>query len=116
MKLGSGTHLPDTENPCVMEYVSRLQGEEFSDHPVCVHPVIASAARAVNDWMPDGDRDKLLLLVSSMVGTSGIVTDDEAVSSKISLYINDSGNVNGELADRLYRYMAFVIDLVRSYA
>src|SRR5580704_9839784 len=70
MKLGSGTHLPGTENPCVMEYVSRLQGEEFSDHPVCVHPVIASAARAVNDWMPDGDRDKLLTLVSSMVGTS----------------------------------------------
>jgi len=47
---------------------SYLAGERWSDHPACTHPLLASAARAVNDATTDGARSRLALLVPSVVG------------------------------------------------
>jgi hypothetical protein len=52
-----------------MELASALAGEPWSDHPACVHPVLAAIARAVNDGTGDAGRAGLVALVPAMVGT-----------------------------------------------
>lgn len=47
---------------------SYLAGERWSDHPSCTDPLLASAARSVNDRTSDGARSRLALLVPSVVG------------------------------------------------
>lgn len=53
-----------------MELVSLLNGEEWSDHPVCVQPVLASVARAVNDRVSDAERERLVALAPKLAGTA----------------------------------------------
>ncbi len=61
-----GTHQPSDGKACVMEAASWLAGEEWSDHPRSVHPVIARVARSVNDSLGVAERQRLwhLLLLS----------------------------------------------------
>jgi len=61
-----GTHQPSDDKACVMEAASWLAGEEWSDHPRSVHPVIARVARSVNDSLGVAERQRLwhLLLLS----------------------------------------------------
>ena len=55
---------------CVMEAVSYIAGEPWSDHPQCASPVIAAFLRAWNEALPDEDRDRLLKpLIPRLVGT-----------------------------------------------
>ena len=68
--LSSGAHADPKEGACVMEYVSFLAGEEFSDRPKCTDPVLASMARQVNDSLSDADRQRLLPLVPRVIGTA----------------------------------------------
>jgi hypothetical protein len=58
--LTEGNHASIEEGACVMELVSWVAGEPWSDHPECVCPVIAAFLRAWNDGLPDGERDTLL--------------------------------------------------------
>jgi hypothetical protein len=53
-----------------MELVSLLNGEEWSDHPLCVQPVLASVARAVNDRVSDAGREQLVALAPRLAGTA----------------------------------------------
>src|SRR5690606_21964817 len=59
-----------SEGACVMEYVSLLAGEDFSDSPECTHPLLASAARVVNDYLPDNERHLLVPLIGRLFGTA----------------------------------------------
>src|SRR5690606_19211706 len=68
--LSAGAHDHPSEGACVMEYVSLLAGEDFSDSPVCTHPVLASAARVVNDYLPDSERYLLVPLIGRLFGTA----------------------------------------------
>src|SRR5690606_39216218 len=68
--LSAGAHDHPSEGACVMEYVSLLAGEDFSDSPVCTHPVLAAAARAVNDNLPDNERHLLVPLIGRLFGTA----------------------------------------------
>src|SRR5690606_30825303 len=68
--LSAGAHDDPSEGACVMEYVSLLAGEDFSDYPVCTHPVLASAARVVNDYLPDSERYLLVPLIGRLFGTA----------------------------------------------
>ena len=43
--LSSGSHDAEQGEACVMEYVSMLAGEEWSDRPECTHPLLAHEAR-----------------------------------------------------------------------
>ena len=40
-----GKHLNATDGTCLMELVSVLAGEPFTDQPSCVHPTLAALAR-----------------------------------------------------------------------
>lgn len=70
--LSAGSHDADHGEACVMEYVSLLAGEEWSDRPECTHPLLAHEARTTNDLLLDSDRSRLVPLVGRLFGT----TDD----------------------------------------
>ncbi|MEO3937690.1 hypothetical protein V3N99_13165 [Dermatophilaceae bacterium Soc4.6] len=68
--LAAGAHDADAGEACVMEYVSLLAGEEWSDRPDCTHPLLAHEARTVNDELGDRDRHLLVPLVGRLFGTT----------------------------------------------
>jgi hypothetical protein len=54
-----------------MEMASVLAGERWSDHPACTHALLGHLARLVNDHTTDAARDRLAILIPSVVGLSG---------------------------------------------
>jgi len=61
LHLGDGSHDGLDKGLCVMEAVSYVAGEPWSDHPKCACPVIAAFMRSWNDSLPnDVERDRLL--------------------------------------------------------
>jgi hypothetical protein len=68
--LTAGAHDPEAGEACVMEYVSVLAGEPWSDRPECTHPLLAHEARTANDLASDADRHRLVPLVGRLFGTS----------------------------------------------
>jgi hypothetical protein len=70
--LSAGSHDAEHGEACVMEYVSLLAGEEWSDRPECTHPLLAHEARTTNDLLRDSDRPRLVPLIGRLFGT----TDD----------------------------------------
>ena len=68
--LQSGGHSSQSGEVCLLEAVSVLAGEVFSDHPESACPVLATFGRALNDAMPDDETRGLLLpLVPLLIGT-----------------------------------------------
>lgn len=72
--LSAGAHDAEAGEACVMEYVSLLAGEQWSDRPECTHPILAHEARATNDLLGDDDRPRLVPLIGRLFGT----TEDSA--------------------------------------
>ena len=68
----SRAHYTQVERPepCVLEAVSKLAREPWTDRPTCVHPVLGSVARAVHDHSSKTARRALLPLAPSFVGTA----------------------------------------------
>ncbi|WBQ03356.1 hypothetical protein [Kribbella sp. CA-293567] len=56
--------------PCVLELVSKLAREPWTDRPACVHPVLGSIARMVHDHSTKAGRRKLLPLAPAFLGTA----------------------------------------------
>ena len=73
--LARGGHPSPSQGVCLLEAVSWLAGEPFSDHPECVSPVLAAFGRALNDALPDAERQRLLPLVPLLVGSVDPVAD-----------------------------------------
>lgn len=70
MQLQSGPHDSIDEGMCVMEAVSYIAGEPWSDRPVCACPVISAFMRQWNDDLNTDDRNRLLApFVQRPVGT-----------------------------------------------
>jgi hypothetical protein len=70
VKLAEGKHESVVDGACAMEAVSYIAGEEWSDSPQCVSPVIGAFLRRWNDDLPDDDRQRLLMpLIPEIVGT-----------------------------------------------
>ncbi|AXT84544.1 hypothetical protein C6I20_04585 [Aeromicrobium sp. A1-2] len=68
--LAAGSHDADHGEACVMEYVSLLAGEDWSDRPECTHPLLAHEARTTNDLLRDSDRTRLVPLIGRLFGTT----------------------------------------------
>ena len=68
--LARGAHDRRTDGVCVMEAVAWWAGEDHSDRPECVSPVIGAFLRSWNDALPDGDRQQLRRWVPEVVGTN----------------------------------------------
>jgi hypothetical protein len=69
IKLLAGSHRNPQNGSCVMEVVSYIAGEEYSDHPECACPLITTFAIAVNDRMDDAARQRLLPFVLRIAGS-----------------------------------------------
>lgn len=70
--LQRGGHLSPDEGMCLLEYVSVLTGEAWSESPRCTHPVLAAAGRSVNDALPDDLRQDLMPLAVRLAGTADL--------------------------------------------
>ena len=68
--LRSGAHTSPSDGVSLMEAVSALAGEPWSNSPSCTSPVIAAYARSLNDWLPDGARQRLKVYIPRLVGTA----------------------------------------------
>src|SRR6266702_835429 len=69
--LASGGHSMREQGVCLLEAVAWMAGENHSDHPACVCPVLGALGRRVNDRLPDDLRQQLIPLVPHMIGTRG---------------------------------------------
>jgi hypothetical protein len=68
--LSVGSHEDIAHGMCVMEAVSYVSGERWSDHPECASHVISAFLRYWNDTLPDDERDALLRpLIPRLIGT-----------------------------------------------
>jgi len=77
--LTRGAHKKPRHGACLMEYVSVLAGDPFSDSPACTDPTLAAIARAVNDYSGDEQRQRLGRLASdlSVAGPTGVRAQQE---------------------------------------
>lgn len=53
-----------------MEWVAYLAGEEHSDQPVCVSPMLRKFCISLNDVLPDEPRQRLRPYLARTIGTS----------------------------------------------
>jgi len=67
--LARGKHTSPRSGACVMELASMLAGEEFTDRPASVCPVVAAFLRAYNDAIDDRRRQDLYRHAAGAVGT-----------------------------------------------
>jgi hypothetical protein len=81
-------------DPCVMELVSKLAREPWTDRPSCVHPTLSAVARAVHDHSSSTGRRALLPLAPSFLGTAR--PGFESTARLVSLCVS-TALVGGEL-------------------
>jgi hypothetical protein len=60
----------DRPEPCLLEIVSKLAREPWTDRPSCVHPTLASIGRVVHDLSSPAGRRALLPLAPAFIGTT----------------------------------------------
>lgn len=70
VKLEAGPHNEGEGKACVMEVVSMLAHEDFTDSPDCTCPVITGMLQALNDCMNDEERQSLWLYATKVVNTN----------------------------------------------
>ena len=67
-----GSHDSPKKGACVMEAVSYVGGESWTDRPGCCCPVIGAVMRHINDALPSGKVDLVMRpRVHRLVGTCG---------------------------------------------
>lgn len=68
--LKAGAHRSREEGTCLLEAVAWFAGEEHTDHPKCVSPVLAAFGRSWNDGLwSDEERKQLKPYIPLLVGT-----------------------------------------------
>jgi hypothetical protein len=67
--LSVGAHRDPADGMCAMEAAAWLAGEEHTDRPQCVCPVLAAACRQANDDGDDAVRERLRAMLSLLIRT-----------------------------------------------
>jgi hypothetical protein len=76
--LKHGKHDSIDHGACLLEAVSWVVGEPFSDHPQCVCPVLGAFGRSWNDSLDDDKRNRLLQrFIARLVGTRSTAVVEE---------------------------------------
>jgi hypothetical protein len=79
IELAEGAHPSWEDGACLLEAVSYVAGEPWTDHPECVCPVLAAFGRAWNDALPDDKRTELLRpFIPKLIGTRSTVDVQDA--------------------------------------
>jgi len=71
--LSVGAHRDPAAGMCAMEAAAWLAGEEHSDRPKCVCPVLAAACRQANDDGDDTVRERLRQMLPVLIGTRSTI-------------------------------------------
>jgi hypothetical protein len=71
LRLKKGSHEKPEDGMCIMEAVSFIAGEPWSDSPRCASPVISAFLRSYNDSVDDVTRQQLKQYIPRLVGTRG---------------------------------------------
>jgi hypothetical protein len=74
--LAVGAHDSPADGVCVMEAVSCVAGERWSDRPACVSPVIGRFLRRWNDTLPSQLRQELKRFICPVIGTRSTEAHD----------------------------------------
>ena len=74
--LTDGSHKSPDDGMCVMEAAAWIAGEEWTDHPACVSPMLAAFCRLLNDAWDDEGRQRLKPFAARAVGTAGDGQDE----------------------------------------
>ena len=82
--LSAGRHRGPERGSCVMEYVSVLAGEPWSDHPRCTDPALAELARRVNDDVRTDARPALAALAPGLAGAVGARAATDVVVAAVA--------------------------------
>ena len=75
--LSASSHDDPSLGMCVMEMVSFLAGEKWSDMPNCSSPVVARFCQVINDNSAQETRDRLQMYVPRLIGTASPEHDAE---------------------------------------
>lgn len=70
--LSKGAHEGPESGACLLEAISYLTGEEWSDTPACVDEELAYVGQQVNDYVDAEHRQLLLNYVNRFIGTAGL--------------------------------------------
>ena len=76
LNLATGAHDTAEDGMCLMEAVAHLAGEEHSDRPACVSPVLGDFGRSLNDKLDDELRQSLKPFIPALIGTAGDGLDE----------------------------------------
>lgn len=68
-ELKNGSHESLEKGACIMELVSYIANEPWSDHPKCACPVLTAYAIRLNDRFNHEDRQKLKPLIPKLLNT-----------------------------------------------
>ena len=115
-RLATGNHTDPSQGACVMEYVSVLAGEPFTDAPACTHPVLAAAAIRVNDSLNDADRALLVPLIGRLFGTPPTGTDLEQRVLSVRLAVWSARNVAHLVLEEDWAVCAAAVDAAEAWA
>jgi hypothetical protein len=69
--LDAGAHNAPEDGHCLLEVVSMMSGEPFSDSPACCCPTLAAFGRRWNDDLPDTERQQLKQYIPQLLGSRG---------------------------------------------
>ncbi|MFC3504840.1 hypothetical protein ACFOOK_28265 [Micromonospora krabiensis] len=75
--LDRGAHDDREDGLCVMEAVAYFAGEEHTDAPKCVSPVLTTFGQRLNDVLPHDKRQQLVPLIPQLPGTRGDGLDEQ---------------------------------------
>ena len=76
LTLAHGAHEDRSNGLCLLEAVAWWAGEDHTDHPACVSPVLGQFGRNLNDVLPDGKRQELRRFIPGLPGTAGDGLDE----------------------------------------
>jgi hypothetical protein len=71
LTLTSGSHDTRDQGVCFMEAVAWWAGQDHTDHPPCVSPILAAFGIRLNDYWNDADRQQLRPFIPRLPGTAG---------------------------------------------
>jgi hypothetical protein len=89
MRLGTGRHSSPRRGVCVMELASMLAGEQFTDQPRSVCPVIGSFLRAYNDSIDARRRQDLHVFAAKVLGSQASEETHRARAERIAIWTTE---------------------------
>lgn len=87
LRLSSGSHSNPDDGMCLLEAVSYVAGEAFTDRPKCVSKVLGTFGRALNDALGYSRRQELIPFISKLIGTAGDGFDETRTYMALDWFI-----------------------------